>query len=101
MRLLRYLKPYKFRATTSVLLVIVSSLFEIAGPAITAVAIDLFVKPPQNATTESVSARVGDWLIAHGLMFDPMTGINIAALLYLLTLVGGFAALYTQMILMN
>ena len=32
-RLLRYLKPYKWRASFSVFLVIISSLFEIAGPA--------------------------------------------------------------------
>ena len=44
-RLLKYLRPYRWRAGFSVLLVIVSSLFEIAGPAITAIAIDLFVKP--------------------------------------------------------
>ena len=44
-RLFGYLRPYRGRAALSVLLVILSSLFEIAGPAITAVAIDLFVKP--------------------------------------------------------
>ena len=44
-RLLKYLRPYRWRASFSVFLVILSSLFEIAGPAITAIAIDLFVKP--------------------------------------------------------
>ncbi|MBK5259541.1 MAG: ABC transporter ATP-binding protein [Thermoanaerobaculia bacterium] len=100
-RLLRYLRPYRWRAGFSVLLVIVSSLFEIAGPAITAIAIDLFVKPPAQANPLTFSTRVGEWLTSQGVSPDPLTGINIAAALYLATLVGGFFVLYTQMNLMN
>jgi ATP-binding cassette, subfamily B, multidrug efflux pump len=100
-RLFGYLRPYRGRAATSVLLVILSSLFEIAGPAITAVAIDLFVKPLHGAHPLGVSARIAEWMTANGISLDPMTGIQIAAGLYLLTLVGGFAAIYTQMVLMN
>ncbi len=98
-RLLRYLRPYRARAAFSVVLVILSSVFELAGPAIVAVGIDLFVKP-QGATT-GVSARVGEWLNAHGYALDPLAGINLAAGLYLFALLGGFAVLYTQMVLMN
>ncbi|HUP45160.1 MAG TPA: ABC transporter ATP-binding protein [Thermoanaerobaculia bacterium] len=100
-RLLQYLRPYRWRAGFSVLLVILSSLLELAGPAITAVAIDLFVKPVEGLRAGGVSARAGEWLAAQGWVLDPITGINIAAGLYLLTLVGGFAVLYTQMVLMN
>src|SRR5438093_3358252 len=100
-RLLKYLRPYRLRAALSVLLVIVSSIFEIAGPAITAVAIDLYVKPLRGAHPLGVSRMLGDWLAAHGMNFDPLTGINVAAALYVFTLVGGFAILYTQMVLMN
>ncbi len=100
-RLFTYLRPYRMRATFSVFLVILSSLFEIAGPAITAVAIDLYVKPLRGSNPLGVSARVGDWMAAHGMNFDPLTGINVAAGLYVFTLVGGFAILYTQMVLMN
>ncbi|HEU4521426.1 MAG TPA: ABC transporter ATP-binding protein, partial [Thermoanaerobaculia bacterium] len=100
-RLLRYLKPYRWRAGFSVGLVILSALLELAGPAITAVAIDLFVKPVQGARADGVSARIGEWLTANGWALDPLTGINIAAMLYVVTLVGGFAVLYTQMVLMN
>ena len=78
-RLLRYLKPYRFRAGLSVFLVIVSSLFEIAGPAITAIAIDLYVKPIEGSTPIGVSARIGEWLAANGLVFDAHTGVTIAA----------------------
>ncbi|MGZ5449699.1 MAG: ABC transporter ATP-binding protein [Thermoanaerobaculia bacterium] len=100
-RLMKYLRPYRWRAGFSVFLVIVSSLFEIAGPAIIAIAIDLFVKPLNGAEPLGVSRRLGEWLAANGIQLDPITGINVAAGIYLFTLVGGFAVLYTQMVLMN
>jgi len=100
-RLMKYLRPYRWRAGFSVFLVILSSLFEIAGPAITAIAIDLFVKPLHGAEPLGVSQDIARWLAANGIELDPITGINIAAAIYLFTLVGGFAVLYTQMVLMN
>jgi len=100
-RLLRYLRPYRVRATVSVGLVILSSLLEIAGPAIVAVAIDLYVKPLQGGHVAGVSQRAGAWLVAHGWALDPLSGINLAAGLYLVALTGGFVVLYTQMVLMN
>ena len=99
-RLLKYLRPYRVRATVSVFLVILSSIFELAGPAITAIGIDLFVKPGGGEAI-GVSARVAEWLAANGIVLDPITGINIAAGLYLFALCGGFVVLYTQMVLMN
>jgi ATP-binding cassette, subfamily B, multidrug efflux pump len=100
-RLLRYLKPYRARATFSVFLVILSSIMEIAGPAIVAVAIDLYVKPMQGSHVAGISLRIGAWLVSHGWALDPMSGINLAAGLYFIVLLGGFAVLYTQMVLMN
>jgi ATP-binding cassette subfamily B protein len=100
-RLLRYLRPYRFRAAVSVVLVILSSVLEIAGPAIVAVAIDLYVAPLQGAHVAGISKRVGAWLVAHGWALDPISGINLAAGLYFVVLFGGFAVLYTQMVLMN
>jgi ATP-binding cassette subfamily B protein len=100
-RLLRYLKPYRARATFSVFLVILSSMMEIAGPAIVAVAIDLYVKPLQGSHASGISLRIGAWLTGHGWALDPVSGINLAAALYFVVLLGGFAVLYTQMVLMN
>ncbi|HYH08415.1 MAG TPA: ABC transporter ATP-binding protein [Thermoanaerobaculia bacterium] len=100
-RLLRYLRPYRWRAGLSVLLVILSSAFELAGPVITAVAIDVFVKPVPGAEQLGVSRWINNWLTSSGLQIDAITGINIAAALYLFALLGGFAVLYTQMVLMN
>jgi len=99
-RLLRYLRPYRARAIVSVLLVILSSVLEIAGPAIVAVAIDLFVRP-LGMKPVGLSARVGEFLVAHGWSLDPLMGINVAALIYMVVLCGNFAVLYTQMVLMN
>ncbi|HEV7484549.1 MAG TPA: ABC transporter ATP-binding protein [Thermoanaerobaculia bacterium] len=100
-RLLRYLKPYRARATFSVFLVILSSMMEIAGPAIVAVAIDLYVKPMQGSHASAISQRIGTWLVSHGWALDPVSGINVASALYFVVLIGGFAVLYTQMVLMN
>jgi ATP-binding cassette subfamily B protein len=100
-RLLRYLKPYRVRAAVSVLLVILSSVFELAGPAITAIGIDLFVKPNGGGAPIGVSARVSEWLVSRGIVLDAISGINLAAGLYLFALCGGFVVLYTQMVLMN
>ena len=100
-RLLRYLRPYRVRATSSVALVILSSLLEIAGPAIVAIAVDLYVKPLSGANTVGVSRSIGLWLATHGFNFSVRTGINVATALYFATLIGGFAVLYTQMVLMN
>ncbi|MGZ4809071.1 MAG: ABC transporter ATP-binding protein [Thermoanaerobaculia bacterium] len=100
-RLLHYLRPYRFRATLSVFFVILSATLQILGPAITAVAIDLFVKPLAGSHPVGVSAWIGKWLHSHGWALGPVSGINIAATLYLATLVADFAILYTQMVLMN
>jgi ATP-binding cassette, subfamily B, multidrug efflux pump len=100
-RLFAYLRPYRGRAALSVFLVILSSLFEIAGPAIIGVAIDLFVRPLHGAETLGVSRRLAEWLTANGIVLTPLAGIRLAAGLYLFSLAGGFASLYTQLVLMN
>jgi ATP-binding cassette subfamily B multidrug efflux pump len=100
-RLLTYLRPYRLRAAISVILVILSSALEVAGPAIIAVAIDLYVKPLGPARNVGVSRRIGDWMQLHGWVTNAAAGINLAAVFYLITLVLGFAILYTQMTMMN
>jgi ATP-binding cassette subfamily B multidrug efflux pump len=99
-RLLSYLGPYRKRAGISVALVILSAAFELAGPAIIAVAVDLFVVPPTGEMS-GFSRTVGDFLNARGWTPDPLAGINLAALAYLFTLIVGFGVIYTQMVLMN
>ena len=100
-RLLRYLEPYRLRAATSVVLVILSSFTEILGPAIIAISVDLFVKPFHGAQPVGVSSRIAELLTAHGWTLTPLQGIDVAAGLYFATLGLNFAVLYTQMVLMN
>ncbi len=100
-RLMTYLRPYRLRAGLSVFLVILSSALEIIGPAIIAVGIDLFVKPLQGSHPIGLSRRVADLIHLFGWSTDPIRGIDVAAMLYLATLVAGFAVLYSQMVLMN
>jgi ATP-binding cassette subfamily B protein len=85
----------------SVVLVILSSMMEIAGPAIIAIAVDLFVKPFHGAQPVGVSSRIAEWLAAHGWTLTPLAGIDVAAGLYFVTLAGNFVILYTQMVMMN
>jgi len=100
-RLLTYLRPYRARASASVLLVILSSILEILGPAIIAVGIDLYVRPIHGAPMIGVSRSVGAWLQVHGYALDAMSGINFVAAVYMTVLILGFAILYSQMVLMN
>src|SRR5947208_10290972 len=100
-RLLRYLRPYRLRATMSVVLVILSSFTESAGPAIIAIAVDLFVKPFGGGQVVGVSSRIAGWLAGHGWTMTPLTGIDVAAGLYFLTLGANFVVPYTQMLMMN
>ncbi|MFN2240224.1 MAG: ABC transporter ATP-binding protein [Thermoanaerobaculia bacterium] len=100
-RLFSYLRPYRARAAFSVVLIILSSLLELAGPAIVGIAIDLYVVNPSGLPAAGPSRDIALWLDGRGLTLEPLTGINFAAGLYLFALVGGFFVLYSQMVLMN
>jgi ATP-binding cassette, subfamily B, multidrug efflux pump len=100
-RLLKYLRPYRWRAAVSVVLVIISSMLEVLGPLITAISIDLFVKPLHGAEPLGVSRRIAEWLAANSIELDPLTGINIAGGFFVFTFIASFTVLYMQMVLMN
>jgi ATP-binding cassette, subfamily B, multidrug efflux pump len=100
LRLLTYLRPYRTRAALSVVLVIVSSFFEVLGPVIIAVAVDLFVLR-STGEGNAVSAWVGGLLTANGWMPEPLAGVTWSAGIYLGALLVGFVILYAQMVLMN
>lgn len=100
LRLLTYLRPYRLRAAVSVVLVILSSLAEVAGPVIIAVAVDLFVLASPGEGN-AVSTWVAGQLAARGWMVEPLDGVAWAASIYLATLLVGFVVLWIQMVLMN
>ena len=63
-RLLRYLKPYRKQVTLSVVLLGAISLLEVAGPYLTKVAIDTYVKPTAGAGALPAEAGRGLLLLA-------------------------------------
>jgi len=63
-RLLRYLKPYRKEVTLSVVLLGAISLLEVAGPYLTKVAIDTYVKPTAGAGSIPAEAGRGLLLLA-------------------------------------
>ncbi|MDX1583402.1 MAG: ABC transporter ATP-binding protein [Thermoanaerobaculia bacterium] len=100
-RLLSWLRPYKARATFSVVLIILASILPVASPVIVAVAIDLYVLPPEATPMVGVSQQASAWLDALGVEWDRMTGIQMFALLYLAVMIVNFGLKFVQMIVMN
>jgi ATP-binding cassette subfamily B multidrug efflux pump len=85
-RLLRYLKPYRKQVALSVALLGVISLLEVAGPYLTKVAIDTYVKPTAGAG--ALPAEAG-----RGLLY--------LAAAYVGLLIIGFAFRYVQTFTMS
>jgi ATP-binding cassette subfamily B protein len=107
-RLLSYVRPYRGLATASVALIILSSLLQLVGPLATAVALDLYMKPPSESIEEgggepvSVAARwVDDALTEAGIELTPAEGVAWTAAVYLVSLVLAFVVLYWQSYLMQ
>lgn len=86
-RLMGYLRPYRAWVTASVVLMLVGSLVQLAGPWIAQRAIDLYIDPAGGAGQLELSRR--------------LTGLNWMALLFLGTVIGGFLFQYAQMYLMH
>ena len=63
-RLLRYLKPYKKEVIISVILLGAISLLEVAGPYLTKVAIDRYVKPATGVSVAQAEAMRGLMMLA-------------------------------------
>jgi ATP-binding cassette subfamily B protein len=92
-RLLLYMRPYRFVALTSLILLIVDSLLQIIGPLLTKVAVDRYLVPTKHAQTFPF---LDGWLSR-----DPWTGLSQLALLYFVTLVLGFLFDFGQTYLMQ
>jgi ATP-binding cassette subfamily B protein len=99
-RLLGYIRPYSGMTVLSLFFILVSSLLQLVGPLVTAVAIDLFIRPSGEAAgpASALSESVRDQLLAHG--FDPSQmatrGLAASAGLYFASVLLTFVALYGQ-----
>jgi ATP-binding cassette subfamily B protein len=101
-RLVSYVRPYRGLAAAAVALIILSSLLQLVGPLVTAIALDLYVQPPADQGSVSVAARwVQALLDRSGVLFTPEQGIAATALAYLASLVLTFGVLYCQSYLMQ
>jgi ATP-binding cassette subfamily B protein len=85
-RLLRYLAPYKREVIISILLLGALSLLEVAGPFLTMLAIDRYVRPVGGATMAQA---------------DAMRGLLMLAGAYVAVLAGAFVLRYWQTYIMG
>jgi ATP-binding cassette subfamily B protein len=85
-RLLGFLKPYRREVTLSVLLLAAISLLEVAGPYLTKVAIDTYVKPATGA---------------GALPKDASRGLLLIAIAYVGVLAAAFGLRYVQSTMMS
>jgi ATP-binding cassette, subfamily B, multidrug efflux pump len=85
-RLLRFLGPYKKEVAISVVLLAAISMLEVAGPYLTKVAIDTYVKPASGQ---------------GALPAEASRGLLLVALAYVGVLAGAFALRYLQSYLMG
>ena len=97
-RLLHFLKPYKKEVLVSVLLLAVLSVLEIAGPYLTKVAIDTYVKPAAPGAGAAAAAQAGTKLgwLARMLPHDTVQGLLFLAVAYVLVLAVAFGLRYWQ-----
>jgi ATP-binding cassette, subfamily B, multidrug efflux pump len=98
-RLLTYIRPYRGMTASALALILASSIFQLLGPLMTAVALDLFIRP--QGSTGQISAPslfVRGQLLARGI--DParvaVSGLTVIALLFLAALVLTAISLFAQ-----
>jgi len=98
-RLLGYVRPYRGMTAAALALILVSSLLQLVAPLATAVALDLFIRPPGSSSQLSApSLWVRGLLLARGI--EPsevaVTGLMVVAVLYLVVIAATFLTLYAQ-----
>src|SRR4051794_30255347 len=92
-RLLTYMKPYRMVVLASLVLLLVDSALQIAGPLLTKLAIDRYLVPTKHVP---ILPLLSGWLSA-----DPLTGLSQLAGLYMAVVVLGFAFDFGQTYLMQ
>ncbi|HEY2295455.1 MAG TPA: ABC transporter ATP-binding protein, partial [Thermoanaerobaculia bacterium] len=98
-RLLAYVRPYGDMALGALGLILLSSLLQLLAPLATAVALDLFIRPPgSESQLAAPSAAVRNLLLARGLVPADvaLSGLAAVAIFYFVVLALTFCALYAQ-----
>jgi ATP-binding cassette subfamily B multidrug efflux pump len=92
MRLGRYLGPYRWQATVSVIAVILKAASDVAGPYLVKVGLDRYLTAHAGASTNWLARRLSD---------DPYTGLAQLSGLYMGALLLAYAFEFTQTYLMQ
>ena len=101
-RLLHYLRPYRLRAATAVLLLLFSSAMHLIGPLLTAVVLDLFVIGDSSTRPKAmVSQDVENFIADVGWSVEPAEGVFWVALAYATSLLLTFVVAFCQAFLME
>ena len=100
-RLLRYVRPYRGSLVAGIVLILLGSLFQLMGPALTAAALDVSIAPRPGSRL-SVVGRVAVSVAAR--LHAPLAGlagVDFFALAVLASLVLAFALTYAQVWIVN
>lgn len=101
-RLLAYVLPYRGLAVGAVALIVVSSLLQLVGPLVTAVTIDLYVRPLDGTAPPTwIGDLVDRAMTSSGWNGDPTVGVLVMAGIFLASLLATFVVLYAQSYLMQ
>ncbi len=103
-RLLGYVRPYRGRAVAAVALIIVASLLQLASPLLTALTLDIYVRPlaaDADAPAQGLSGKVEAWLVAHDIILEPLDGVAFMGSFYIAVLLLSFLVLYAQSYVMQ
>src|SRR3954471_19737563 len=98
-RLIAYVRPYGDMALGALGLILLSSLLQLLAPLATAVALDLFIRPPVSASQLAApSAAVRNLLLARGIVPADVavSGLTAISIGYFAILMLTFCALYAQ-----
>jgi len=86
-RLVTYLRPYKAVVFVSLVFLLATSLFQVAGPLLTKIAVDRYLLPAKSQMRTPLDPYLSS---------DPWTGLAQISMLYLLVVVGSFVTQFVQ-----
>jgi ATP-binding cassette subfamily B protein len=100
-RLMAYIKPHWLIVIVAVGIILLQSIIELAGPALTVIVVDLFIKPESTTSLSSISVAAKHLLDTFGVTMSRSAGLNLAGATYLAMLILGFVMYYWQTVLVQ
>jgi len=100
-RLLRYVRPYRGSLVAGVALILLGSLFQLMGPALTAAALDLSIAPRPGARASIVGRAAAAAAERLHVSLAGRGGVDFFAAAFLASLLLAFALTYAQVWIVN